>query len=98
MHQKYGYTLIGIISSNALIYFLLFPYAQQTVNSHVSEAPLLGVLFYGIAGVCVLISLYFFTKEKDYKLLFLILVFAVTMSACAYKFQSLLCTRCLNSA
>ena len=97
MRTKDIYILEALIAVNALIYFLLLPYVQNSANSHINSGPLFGAACYVISGLLLLFGFYALVRHNEYSFFMLLLLFAATLIFWGYRLSSLMCLGCLNN-
>lgn len=97
MSKKIIYILITCIGVNLFTWLVVLPYAQNTANSHINSGPFFSVIYYVVSIIIGLLGIGVLVKQKDIKLLLLLLAFSATLVFWAYTLQSLLCLGCLNN-
>ena len=95
--KKETFLIGGILMIHLFFYFVVLPYVQQTVNSHMSVGSLLRSIFLGFAGMFFMYSIYFFIRNRNVLTFVLQILLAISLCFWAIVFGSVYCEGCAVS-
>ena len=88
--------LIYILIINFLVYYFLIPYVQKDANSHMNSGPFFSLLFYFVGFTIICYSV--LKKRKQKKIFIELIILALTIIYWGYRFNNIICLKCLESA
>lgn len=95
--KKETFLIGGILILHLFFYFVVLPYVQQTVNSHMNVGSLLRSIFFGFAGVFFMLSIYFFIRNRNILTLVLQIFLAISLCFWAVVLGNVYCEGCAVS-